>query len=248
MQSKIDTQRQYRRIGGICAITWVTLQIIGDALHPRLPVDSVDMMHCISTSPVWMVAHLILLFDYLVLIPMTVSFAMSFGEGHWANTLTTPLVVIAVTLGIVQVCIHPTVLTIISDNYMQSTGGDHMAHQGASKDFLLIVFKAFWIYNIVMEFIHLLILNTVIFLFAIQMRGSVIFKKWLATLGIIGSMVAIVTLVIGEVVLKRSKMGDLLIFGVGMLPLALWLVVTGINLLRYRGELPVTETKSGTHA
>jgi hypothetical protein len=235
MNMKNNIQRQYRLIGGISAIAWVVLQVIGDVMHPRLPTETTETLHCISQSPVWLAAHLVLLFDYIVLVPMTVAFSRSFGQGHWANSLAIPLVIIAVTLGIVQVSLHPTALKILADQYT-GTGGAHTVHMGGSSEFVILLFKGLWSYNIAMEFIHLLVLYLVIFLFAIQMQKNPMFKKWLSVLGITGSVVAIVALIVGEVILKRSKMGDLIIFGLGMLPLAVWLVVTGIALIRYKEQ------------
>jgi hypothetical protein len=215
------------KIGGISALVWVALQIVGNTLHPRLPSDYAMSMEHIAASNVWGIAHLILISDYFVLIPMIVGFAASFSKQPWGMRLGVPLIVVAVTVGVVQVALHPSALRILSENFTANPGA-------VDQNYLIILFEGFWSYNIILEVGHLLLIHIVVIIVAIGMLSESLYPKWIGWLGIAGGSVAAISLVIGEVILESSVLGDTITFGVGLLPSAVWLVAVGIVLLRYK--------------
>ena len=217
--------RTLLKIGGISALVWVLLQIVGNALHPRLPADSAMAMEHIAMSEVWLLAHVILIFDYFLLVPMIVGFAASFPDSPPGIRLAVPLMVVAVTVGIVQVALHPTTLSTLGMAYVSAEGGD----VGES---IQLLYDAFWRYNIVLEVGHLLLIHLVVLLVGISMLRNAFYPRWMAILGIVGGIVAAVALVVREVFLESSVLGDTLTFGIGLLPSAVWLVAVGIHLLR----------------
>lgn len=227
IQNMSERNLSLMKIGGISALIWVVLQVVGNGLHPRLPSDYAMSMEHIAMSKVWGVAHLILISDYFFLIPMIVGFAASFSPQPWGVKLAVPLMIVAVTVGIVQVALHPTTLRMLGEHYMHNP-------DGAGRDFIVTLYQGFWAYNIVLEVGHLLLIHLVVVLVAIGMLREPIYKRWIGWLGIAGGAIAAISLVIGEVFLESSVLGDAITFGVGLLPSAVWLVTVGITLLRYK--------------
>jgi hypothetical protein len=215
------------KIGAISALTWVALQVIGNILHPRLPADFVISMQQIAASEVWLVAHLILLFDYVVLIPMIIGFTASFAEKQWELQIGVPLVVVAVSAGMVQVALHPTALKVLAEQYVT-------ANDLATQTYILTLYAAVWKYNVALEVGHLLVIHVVVILVAAAMLRDAFYPKWVAVLGMIGGLVAAVSLLVGELFLESSVLGDALTFGIGLAPSAAWLVIVAFLLLRYQ--------------
>lgn len=215
------------RIGAISALAWVAIQVIGNLLHPRLPGEAVGALEQIAASGVWQLAHIILLTDYVILIPMLVGIAASFSGEPWGVRLGVPLIVVAVSVGIVQVAIHPTALAVLAEAYVA-------APDAATQADVVRLYDGFWAYNIALEVGHLLLIHVIVILIASAMLREPLYAKWVAWLGIAGGTVAAVSLLVGEVILESSVLGDAITFGVGLLPSAVWLVVVAVVLLRYR--------------
>ncbi len=226
MSTLIESRnRGLMKIGAISALCWVALQIVGNGLHPRLPSDYAVAMEHIAMSEVWFLAHVILISDYFLLIPMIVGFAATFPKQPPGVRLAIPIMVVAVTVGIVQVALHPTTLAMLGMEYA-------MAAEEGTKEVVLMLYEGFWRYNIVLEVGHLLLIHLVVLLIGISMLKNSYYPRWIAILGVVGGIVAAVSLVIGEVFLESSVLGDTLTFGIGLLPSAVWLVSVGVHILR----------------
>jgi hypothetical protein len=239
---RTERSRTLMRVGAFSALIWVALQIVGNALHPRLPQDAVGSMTHIAHSSVWFVAHVILLFDYIVLIPLVVGFAAAFAAKPWTIQLAVPLMVVAVTVGIAQVALHPTTLHVLAGQYAAAGSGGDAGAQSS----IVALYDAFWSYNIVMEIGHLLVIHLVVVLIAVAMLREPLFPRWLGWLGIIGGVAAASALIVGEVVLDSSVLGDIVTFGIGLLPSAVWLVAVAVVLLRVTpGRLAAAAPRGG---
>jgi hypothetical protein len=76
------------------------------------------------------------------------------------------------------------------------------------------------------------------------MLGASLFPKWVAWLGAIGGVLGAIALIIGEMLLGSSILGDWITFGFGLAPLAVWLVAVGVILLRSKLEAENLSTPS----
>lgn len=215
------------KIGGWAAILWVVLQIIGNSMHPQLDSDTEIAMTHIASNKYWFITHIILILDYLVILFVIVGMKEALSGTSWISEFIMPLMTIAIAVGIIQVATHPTVLKCTSDIYANA-GANEQLKQDAVR-----IYESFWEYNLFLEIGHLLIIYFVIFLIGVEMMKSSFFPKWQGILGLSGGIAAGVALLTGELFLGSSKTGDLLTFGFGLLPLAVWLIAVGIKMIRH---------------
>lgn len=226
-QTKIDPALQ---IGGFSLVAWVVIQVIGNSMHPKLPSETTEAMRHIAHHSNWVITHVLLLFDYVVLVPAILGILKSFKAYHWYTIMCMPLLTIAISAGVVQVAIHPTVLKVLSDSYTRS--GTSIEMQG----YLVALYDTFWSYNIGLETGHLLIIYFIVCLMAIAMLSESLYRRWVAWLGIAAGVVAMVALVVGVTVFQSSPMGVSIIFGAGLLPLAFWVLKVGFVLIKAKNQ------------
>lgn len=217
------------RIGGVCALAWVAIQVVGNLLHPTLPEDSVAAMTKIAATAVWVPAHVILIADYFLLVPLMLGINAGFARPSATTRLGLPLALVAVAIGVGQVVTHPTLLGSLAHDYVHA--GD-----AATRQFVQLTYEAVWGYNVVLEVGHLLLIYLAIALFSIAMLEDSLYPRWIGWLGIVGAVVAGTAVVIGEVVFKSSVLADKITFGAGLAPLAVWLLAVGTVLLRAKPE------------
>jgi hypothetical protein len=213
------------KVGGVSAIVWVVMQVVGNLLHPSLPNDAARAMAGIHHSGSWGIAHLILISDYFVLVPLAVGLEASFAPRSRLLQIAVPLIVTAVAIGVVQVAIHPSVLPVLAHAYADPS-------QVVGREYVELLYQTIWLYNVALEVGHLVILYLAIGLASLAMRTDALYPRWLAWLGMLGALAAIASTVIGVVVLQSSRLGNYITFGFGLAPLAVWLVATGVALLR----------------
>jgi hypothetical protein len=102
------------------------------------------------------------------------------------------------------------------------------------REFVLQVWDSVFEFNVVMEVGHMLVLFLVIALASLAMLRERFYPRWMALLGVVSAAVAALATLIGVVVLDSSMLGNFVTFGVGLLPLAAWIVAVGVVMVRFK--------------
>lgn len=215
------------KIGAVSALSWIVIGAAVNLLHPLLPQDPASSMRLIAQTRGWEAMHGLLLCGYLALVPFGVALRASFRQPPWILRLGMPLLYIAVTLGVVQVATHPTVLLEAARSYVR-------APDEASRAAPLLVYRAVWGFNIVLELAQLLLFYTFIVMVGAAMCGDAAHPKWLGVSGIIAALIAAAAAVVGMVLYQGCPCGTQITFLWGLLPLAVWTLVVAWRLWRMR--------------
>jgi len=211
------------RLGGYCALLAAAMQIIGNIMHPPIPRDTVAALGVIAGSGDWLITHLILSSSYFIFIPLAVGAAASFRNDPPELRVAVPLIIFGTALGVTQILTHLTLFRFLAVQYAATSDASVRAT-------IVFVYDAFWPYNVALEVGHLTVIDLSALLFGIAMFGETIYPRWLALVGCAGGVVALIGLYIGTLVV-RTTFGDVL-FAVSLIPMVVFIVVTGIILVR----------------
>jgi hypothetical protein len=213
------------KIGGASALLYVGLSVAGNIMHTAMPPTPDGALETIAGSGTWKIAHIILTSTYFFIVPMLIAVAATFKENSTIMRIAVPMILVCAAVGIVQISTHLTLFHHLAHKYVAAT--DPMV-----KANILLLYESFWPFNVALEVAHLLVIYSLIIAIGFAMMHSD-FPKWVAWAGVIGGIVAVAGIVIGEIILSGSGglMGDR-IFGLSLLPLMVWLLAVGVILFK----------------
>ena len=214
------------RIGGVCALAVAATQVVGNALHPPMPTGTVDQMEVIRDTAGWLPVHLIITISYFLFIPFVIGTVPAFRNRSALVWIATPLVIVGAGIGVAQILTHLTIFNELADRYFAAGAADRAS--------AVQTFAALWEYSVALEVAHLVAIFLAALLFGVAMMREAVFPRWMAWVGVAAGVVATAGILIGKFVVM-TRAGDL-IFGISLLPLVVWIVATGITLLRLRPE------------
>lgn len=213
------------RVGGVSALAVAATQLIGNALHPAMPEDTVERIQVINDTTGWAAVHLVITISYFLFIPFVLGTLPAFRNRSGLVRLGAQLVLIGAALGVAQILTHLTIFTDLAGTYTDASTGLQAS--------IASTFGALWEYSVALEVAHLLAIFVAASLFGVAMLREPAFRRWMAWTGIGAGGVASAAILISKGVAGRT--GDL-IFGFSLLPLIVWIVAIGITLLRLRPE------------
>ncbi len=216
------------RLGGYCALLAAAMQIVGNIMHPPIPRDTIAALGVIAGSGNWLITHLILSSSYFIFIPLAVGAAASFRNDPPTVRIAIPLIIFGTALGVTQILTHLTLFRFLAEQYAATS-------DAAVRSTIVFVYDAFWPYNVALEVGHLTVIDLSALLFGIAMLDEKIYPRWLALVGCVGGIVAVVGLYVGTLAV-RTTLGDV-IFAVSLIPMVIFIVATGIILIRLQPAL-----------
>jgi hypothetical protein len=216
------------RIGGLGALAVAVTQAVGNGLHPPIPHDTVQALTVIHNTMPWIVVHIIITVSYFLFIPFVVGTQPAFRNNPALVRVGTPLVIAGAIIGAVQITTHLTLFHHLGQIY--PTG------DSALQATVILMFESLWPYSVALEISHLLAIFIAILLFGIAMLKETNFPRWVAIMGIIAGALAATAILVGKFVIT-GRTGDL-VFGASLLPLVVWIVATGVVLLRLAARMP----------
>lgn len=218
------------RIGGIFALLVAATQVVGNALHPVLPDDAAASLTIIGNTGRWAVVHTIITVSYFMFVPFVLGLAASFPARPAAVRIATTLVVVGAALGAAQITTHTTIFRYLGVQFNHAL--DAVSHERFT-----FLYDALWPYSVALEIIHLLAIYVASILIAREMLRNPSYRRWLAILGLIGGIIATAGILVSKFIIT-GKTGNL-IFGFSLLPSIIWIIGTGVALLKFR---PATVT------
>ena len=220
-----DRNKVLIKIGGISALLYVGLSVVGNLMHTAMPPDPAGALETIGSSSTWKLAHAILTSTYAFILPMLIGVKATFREDKTVMPIAVPLITAGVAVGTAQIGTHATIFRILGEKYLAAT-------DAVAKANLITIYEVLWPYNTVLELAHLVVIYLLIVFIAMAMRRED-YPKWVAWVGVAGGVIAVAGIIIGEVVFSRSGglMGDR-IFGFSLLPLMVWLLAVGVILIK----------------
>ncbi|MGH7491274.1 MAG: hypothetical protein ACREOO_02640 [bacterium] len=222
---KIGGDDKLFKIGGTSALLYVGLSVAGNLMHTAMPPTPAGALETIAGSGTWKIAHIILTSTYFFIVPMLIAVAATFKESSPIMRIAVPMILVCAAVGIVQISTHLTIFHHLAHKYVAAA--DPMV-----KANVILIYETLWPFNVALEIAHLLVIYTLIIAIGFAMlHGD--FPKWVAWAGITGGAVAVAGIIIGEIILSGSGglLGDR-IFGLSLLPLMVWLLAVGVNLLK----------------
>lgn len=213
------------RVGGISALVVGAMQLGGNALHPPIPPDTVAALNVIASTSIWTIVHLVITVSYFIFIPFVIGAAASFKDQEAPLVrIGTPLIIVGAAIGAAQISTHLTIFKFLADHYVVAD-----AAQQANIAFL---YEVLWPYSVALELAHLIVIFIAAFMFGLAMLREDVFVRWIGWMGVIAGIVATTGILVGKLLIQ-SQVGDI-IFGVGLIPLVIWIFAVGVSLLRLK--------------
>jgi hypothetical protein len=211
------------RMGGYFAIIVGLMQIVGNGLHPPIPTDTVAALNVIASTNLWVVIHVLISISYFMFIPFVIGAAAAFKDRNSPFILTGKmLVIVGAGIGAAQILTHLTFFKYLADQYVVTA--DPVLQQN-----IIFTYEAFWPYAVALEIAHLVAIFVAVTLFGIALLNEDILPRWLAWLGIGAGVFATFGIVSSKVIFDND-----IVFGVSLLPLVIWILAIGVNLLRLK--------------
>ncbi len=218
------------KVGGVFALVAAVMQIVGNGLHPPIPTNTVEALQLMAGTGHWTAIHVLITISYFMFIPFIVGASAAFQDQNSPLIrVGTVLVVVGSGIGAVQITTHLTLFKYLADQYVAT-------NDPAIQQNLILLYDALWPYNVALEIAHLLAIFISAILFGSAMLDDALFPRWLGWLGIVAGGISSAGILIGKIVINTVT-GDI-IFGLGLIPLVLWIIAVGIVLLRLK---PVTQ-------
>jgi|FLYN01.1.fsa_nt_gi hypothetical protein len=214
------------RVGGIFALVVAVMQIIGNGLHPPIPTNTAEALQLMAATGYWVPIHVLITVSYFMFVPFIIGASAAFQDQNSPLVrIGTVMVVFASGIGAVQIMTHLTLFKYLADQYVATS--DATLQQN-----LILLYEALWPYNVALEIAHLLAIFISAFLFGVAILQDTVFPRWLGWLGIVAGGVASAGILVGKLVIG-TRTGDI-IFGVGLIPLVIWIIAIGVVLLRLK--------------
>lgn len=224
----MDNTLRTIRLGGYMALALAVMQIGGNALHPPMPADTVASIHVIQAkAALWVPVHVVITVSYFLFVPFAIGLAAAFRKKGPLVRFGTPLVIVGAGIGVVQILTHPTIFYALAVNYGDGTN--------PLANVIVEMYAVLWKYSVSIEVAHLLAIFITATLFGLEMRDEPHFKKWIAWLGVAGGVIAAAGIIVGKFIVTGGQTGDL-IFGFGLIPALIWIIATGITLIRIKPD------------
>ncbi len=228
------------KVGGVFALIVAVMQIVGNGLHPPIPPDTVEALQVIASTGPWEIVHLIILISYFMFIPFVIGAAASFQDQDAPLVrIGTPLIIVGGAIGAAQISTHLTIFRFMALQYVATS-------DAASQADIVFLYNTLWPYSVVLEIAHLLAIFIAAMMFGVAMLRETVFPKWVGWLGTIGGGIAAAGILVGKLVI-HSRVGDI-VFGVGLLPAVIWIIIVGIALLRLKAPSAAPTATAATSA
>jgi hypothetical protein len=212
------------RMGGYFALIVGVIQIVGNALHPPIPTDTVEALETITATGHWTIIHVAICISYFMFIPFVIGASAAFKDRSSPLVrVATPMVIVGAGIGAAQILTHLTYFSYLAEQYAT---GDPVVQQ-----MVIFNYEVFWPYNVALEVAHLAAIFIAVILYGIAILREDVFPRWLGWVGIIAGLIATAGIVIGKAVLDMD-----LLFGISLIPLVLWILAVGVHLLRLQPE------------
>jgi hypothetical protein len=212
------------KVGGYFALIVAVMQIIGNGLHPPIPTVTTEALELIAGTSYWIAVHVLITISYFMFIPFIVGASAAFKDRKSPLVrVGTVLVLVGAGIGAVQISTHLTLFKYLADQYVAIS-------DAALQQTITFTYEAFWPWNVALEVAHLVAIFIAAFLFGIAILQEDVFPRWLGNLGLASGAVSTAGILIGKIVMN-SRTGDI-VFGVGLLPLVIWIIAIGVLLLR----------------
>lgn len=214
------------KVGGYFALIVAVMQIIGNGLHPPIPTVTPEALELIGNTGYWVAIHVLITISYFMFIPFIVGASAAFKDRKSPLVrIGTVLVIVGAGIGAVQISTHLTLFKYLADQYIVTS-------DPALQQMVVFTYESFWPWNVALEVAHLVAIFIAALMFGIAILQEDVFPKWLGNLGIASGAVSTAGILIGKIVMN-SRAGDI-VFGVGLLPLVIWIIAIGVLLLRLK--------------
>jgi len=181
-------------------------------------------MPIIAQTTLWNIVHLDIAVSYVLFIPFVIGAAASFTNNSPLVRIGTPLIIVAAAIGLAQILTHLTMFKYLADTYVATS-------DPALRQNIVFLYNVLWPYAVALEVAHLLVIDVAGVMFGIAMLDEALYPQWVGQLGAAGGIIAAVGLLAGKFGFGGTQRGDV-IFGVTLIPLVIWIIATGIVLLR----------------
>jgi len=214
------------KVGGYFALIVAVMQIIGNGLHPPIPLDTREALTLIGGTSFWTAIHVVITISYFMFIPFIIGASAAFKDRKSPLVrVGIVLVIVGATIGAVQISTHLTLFKYLADRYVATS-------DPSIQQIIIFTFEGFWPWNVALEVAHLIAIFVAAFMFGIAILREDVFPRWLGNLGLAAGGVSTAGILIGKIVLS-SRTGDV-VFGAGLLPLVIWIIAIGVLLLRLK--------------
>lgn len=210
------------RMGGYFAIIVGLMQLVGNGLHPPIPTDTGEALTVIASTSYWTIIHVVITISYFLFIPFVLGASAAFRDQNSPYIQVAKfLVIVGSGIGAAQIMTHLTFFKYLADQYML---GDPALQQN-----IIFTYEAFWPYSVALEIAHLVAIFVAVLLFGMELMQDDVLPRWLAWLGVIAGAVATVGILAAKIVFHTD-----IIFGIALVPLVVWILAVGVNLLRLK--------------
>jgi hypothetical protein len=210
------------RMGGYFAIIVGLMQLVGNGLHPPIPTDTGEALTVIASTSYWTIIHIVITISYFMFIPFVLGASAAFRDQNSPYILVAKfLVIVGAGIGAAQIMTHLTFFKYLADQYAL---GDPALRQN-----IIFTYESFWPYSVVMEIAHLVAIFVAVVLFGMELMKDDVLPRWLAWLGVVAGVVATVGILAAKIVFHTD-----IIFGIALVPLVVWILAVGVNLLRLK--------------
>ena len=210
------------RMGGYFAIIVGLMQLVGNGLHPPIPTDTSEALTVIASTSYWMIIHVIITISYFLFIPFVLGASAAFRDQNSPYIQVAKfLVIVGSGIGAAQIMTHLTFFKYLADQYMF---GDPALQQN-----IIFSYESFWPYSVALEIAHLVAIFVAVLLFGMELMKDDVLPRWLAWLGVVAGSVATVGILAAKIVFHTD-----IIFGIALVPLVVWILAVGVNLLRLK--------------
>jgi len=220
------------RMGGYFALIVGVMQIVGNGLHPPIPTETVAALTLIATTSFWIPIHVIITISYFMFIPFAIGASALFKDQNSPYIpVARALVFVGAGLGAAQILTHLTFFKILANQYVVA--------DAATQANITFIYEAFWPYNVALEIVHLVAIFAAVSLFGLALLQESVLPRWIAWVGVGGGALAILGILASKLVINND-----LVFGVSLLPLLVWILAVGINLLRLKAAPQTTAART----
>ncbi len=214
------------KVGGYFALIVAVMQIVGNGLHPPIPLDTGEALTLIGGTSYWTAIHVLITISYFMFIPFIIGASAAFKDRKSPLVrIGTVLVIVGAGIGAVQISTHLTLFKYLADQYVATS-------DPSLQQIIIFTYEGFWPWSVALEVAHLVAIFVAAFIFGIAILQEDVFPRWLGNLGLASGGVSTAGILIGKIVLN-SRTGDI-VFGVGLLPLVIWIIAIGVLLLRLK--------------
>jgi hypothetical protein len=213
------------KVGGICGIVLGVVQLAGIIMHGSIPANPVQGLEFIRNHPVWAITHIILIGSYLLVVGFYIGLTASFVKSSTLVQVGKDLILIGAFLGAVHFLLHLAIFPYAAERYT-------IASNTPLEENILVFYEAFYHYAHLLNRFSVFLMMAVAIMFSITMTRETHYRKWVGILGVAAAAATLATMFVVELFLTRAT-GDI-VFAIALLPTIVWLVATGIVMLRIK--------------